>query len=29
MNEVVDAVSGESDRFIDAASRQVLSRIEW
>lgn len=29
MNDVVDAVGGEPDDFSGAASRQVLSRVEW
>jgi metal-responsive CopG/Arc/MetJ family transcriptional regulator len=29
MNDVVDAVASEPDDFNGAASRQVLSRVEW
>jgi antitoxin MazE6 len=29
MNEVVDAVGGAPDAFVQAATRRVLDRIEW
>ncbi len=29
MNDVVDAVGSEPNEFSSAASRQVLSRVEW
>ena len=29
MNRVCDAVDGESDAFVAAASRRVLERVEW
>ena len=29
MNRVCDAVDGESDTFVAAASHRVLERVEW
>jgi len=29
MNEVVDAVGGAPDEFVQAATRRVLDRVEW